>query len=604
LRRDEIDFIEQALKHLDGTLGPEEARRFDEGLASDPERARRYCALAVQRLQLADLGRTRAGAFAPRRRRAWIAARAGALALGAIAALLVARGGREPPRREPAIALPTAGRPPAVAGGRARTTAAPAAAPIARTTIEAVAGAVAVVAEGATAPARPGRALAAGEGLAVAGDGGHATVRVAGARLDLGAGSTVGPLGALRAEAAGAAPGLVLPVTQGRVHVDFGPQAPAPLALVTALGEARLEAPARARVDVDSGQTRVEVFEGAAALSSYADGRKLELGAGALATLAIDRAPLIERLEPPAPVAFTLQASPREVPVLRRIPASLLSQLRGWAIRKNGLVVGGNEEGFTCAGSQRSGLGRVVVGAVMESRALVDEGWGVIDTTMRFQAADGSFLDRPVCDADWLADLAHALVVLLESGLERPYRRQIKALLPRLALTAHYLAQPAVRDQVTGTDGRTSRRLLSQSVGFTFAGVLLGDPGLAALGAEYLERALQLQRKDGSFVINDGFDSILQAVNLEHLSWLALRLPRAEAAARLGAEWLLGRITPAGEWDLRGNTATFGARCARDCVGPDWMRLGWALAYHAAAADPALFERALRMLGRHRTIKD
>jgi hypothetical protein len=34
------------------------------------------------------------------------------------------------------------------------------------------------------------------------------------------------------------------------------------------------------------------------------------------------------------------------------------------------------------------------------------------------------------------------------------------------------------------------------------------------------------------------------------------------------------------------------------------MRLGWALAYHAAAADPALIERALRMLGRHRTIKD
>jgi len=588
---DERVFLEQALRHLEGTLSPEETTALWAAMVSDPARMRSFAALTVQRAHLTELGR---GApelrrpVAPRQRRAF------ALATTAVAALAVVVGAglwRNGEEGNPAVATRPATH---VAPAPEHSAAAPTpedthATSATMTRLAAVRGDVQVVSERKRLPALAGRTLASGEGLVLTGEHSHATLVVDEAgRLELGPGTEIG-----------ATSGPVLPMLRGRVFADVHGS----FALNMPLGDIRADSAVRFRVDVQGEEAKIEVHRGTLRVTAFATGAVHELGAGVFASLAPERDAHIERRPPPPSVAFALQADPRELETLRRIPARTLAKMDIPVVGKEGLFAV-NEDGFRCAGNQIYPLLGLHKGAALGNRKLMDAAWRVIDGTMTFQAEDGSFLDSVVCDADWLGELAAAMVVLVQSEWEPAYRDRIVALLPRMRRTAAYLTSAPRLEELRRADAAFSKGYFVHAVAFALTGSLLEDSALEALGREYLEGGLRQQRPDGAFLLFDGVDSAYQAVNLNYLAYMASRFeePRYEAAIRLGGAWLMSRITAAGDLDVRGNTRT-GPTCAPDkCFDIDWFRVAWGVLFYGADRDPRALAVTLDLLERKTAI--
>ncbi len=597
---DELELIETALRHLEGTLSPEKTGKMWAALAVDPARMRKFAALVMQRVQLVELGRD---ASVPRATSRLTRGRmiAGAAALAALSAVvvigvrlgwapgpgstpagtLVARSSSEPASAQPDPGAPAIGAPQPAAAR-----------------IEAVQGDVWVVSGTARALARAGQALTAADGVTTGGGRAHASLRMAGdTRLDLGPATIVG---APSSTASTAMP--VLPVVQGRIFADVRGQ---PLVVNSPLGEVRATTTARFRIEVRPEDTRVEVHQGAVRVTVFSTGATADVGAGALATLWPDRDIQIEHDEPPAPIAFALQADPRELSALRRMPARLLDSLGGWPVDRDGLVAI-NQQGFRCAGEQRHPVLGFVTGAATGNRLVIDKAWRALEGTIKFQAPDGSFLDSVVCDADWLGEVAPAMVVLMQSEWERPYRKLIKALLPPLARVAAFLAAPAQIEELRRADAKFSKGYFLHSAAFAFAGLLTEDPALQAFGREYLVDGLRLQRVDGAFLLYDGVDSAYQAIILHHLAGFALRFPdpRHESAVRIGGQWLMSQINAAGDLDVRANTRTGPSCVPPNCSNIDWNRMAWGLLYYGVDRDPRAIELAQRVRDRRVPIRE
>ncbi len=587
---DELAFLEQALRYLDGTLDAATTEAFHRTLAADPAAARKLAALTMQRVQLQEMGPGAAVLRAiPRRSRRWAPiafsmAAAAAIAVTAVV-LLRPRGERPehgpvvvaPPVAPPLPALPPA-TPPSPAGIPAR--------------IEAVQGDVAVVADQGRAPAKVGRLLVRDEALTVG--AGHATVRINDGgiddgRLEIGAHTTIEPQSP-----------RAIAVTRGFVHVDWKSGT---LALNTPLGELRASGGARFRLEIRGDDTRVELHRGALRVTAFANGHVVDLEPGTLATLAPEKDLQLERQEPPLAVVFDLQANPRELALFRRMPARLLPLLRGWTMDKEGFL-GPNRAGFKCAGEQRHALNGMMVGAALGNRSYIEDAWRTIDATIRFQADDGSFLDSVVCDADWLGEVSHALTVLLQSDWERSYRARVKALMPKLGRTAAYLSTPERLEELRTYGAGLSKGYFLQAAAFAFTGLLLGDASLQATGRAHLELGLQLQRQDGAFQVHDGVDSAYQGYILQHLGWFAQTFPepRYEAAMRAGGAWLMTRITAAGELDVRDNTRTGPGCRPENCIGVDWQRVPLGLMYYGLDHDPRAVDAAAKLRERQRTV--
>ena len=93
---------------------------------------------------------------------------------------------------------------------------------------------------------------------------------------------------------------------------------------------------------------------------------------------------------------------------------------------------------------------------------------------------------------------------------------------------------------------------------FGFAGRLLGNTELIALGKQFAMQGLETQRADGVFLELGGHDSSYQGVSLLQLQQFGIHFPFPpyNAAIQLGAAWEVTRVMPTGEIDCTGNTRT------------------------------------------------
>jgi hypothetical protein len=309
------------------------------------------------------------------------------------------------------------------------------------------------------------------------------------------------------------------------------------------------------------------------------------------------------RPAPPARVATKDEAPARptgELDRLRSVPPTVLLALRGERPDGEGLSAF-NRRGFACSGDQRFTLEGITVGAALGRRDLVDESWRAVETTFQFQAGEGHFLDDAVCTSYWLAHLSHALLVLDESEEGIHYRHRIGELRPRIERAASWLVRPEQQEALDRSARAFPSRLLYHAVAFGLTGVLLDNAALIAVGGEYVDRALALQREDGSFRMEPALDARYQGSVLWKLGWYAQRFPSARVAEALrrGAAWQRARIEPDGTVDMSESTPALDARTRHH--RPTLFEVAWGLLYAGTTVgEPEWLGVAERVLVRNR----
>jgi hypothetical protein len=303
------------------------------------------------------------------------------------------------------------------------------------------------------------------------------------------------------------------------------------------------------------------------------------------------------------PAATTpAERRPGELELLRRMPPGALLALRGEQVDDEGLAAFSNRRGFLCSGNQRFALEGMTVGAALQRADLVDEAWRAIETTFRYQADDGSFLDGALCVSYFLSHLAHALLVLDESELAPASGERMRALLPRVARAAAWLSLPAQRAALDGSARDFPSRLLYHATALALSGRLLDDGALAQAGAEYAARALDLQRPDGSFAMQPHLESRYLGSVLWKLGWYALRFPDARAveALRRAGRHQLARVDPDGTVDMSDSAAAWAALKDVRRVA-NVQEVAWGLLYYGALCDDGeALAAADRVLARNR----
>jgi hypothetical protein len=268
----------------------------------------------------------------------------------------------------------------------------------------------------------------------------------------------------------------------------------------------------------------------------------------------------------PARDGSTADPAKREIQLLRSIPQRVRARLADGNYPDRNGMIGTNRSGWRCAAYQRGGMFRLMLSAVAGDQAAVTDSWRAIDATFARQNADGSFqiasgmhadyLDRLNDVSFWLAKLCHALLIVQASEIGPAFEARIHALLPKIELSAMFLAG-GVNTLSTG-DRDAANRLFFHACAYGLSGYLLGNQQLMGLGRQLAAQGMGEQRADGVFLEMHGYDSSYQGVSLLQLQQYALHFPApaTDAALLRGAQWEVGRILPTGQIDASGNTRT------------------------------------------------
>ena len=240
--------------------------------------------------------------------------------------------------------------------------------------------------------------------------------------------------------------------------------------------------------------------------------------------------------------------------LLKTIPEEFLPYVGGALPSQDGLI-GHNRGGFKASAFQRGATLTLAIAAARGDRKRAEDCWRAVDATFAQQKAEGNFGDPPTSVAFWLCELCRSLLIVQQSPLARDFQDRIAALLPKIRKAAGWLAeQQAV---LIKSDSDTPNRLFFSAEAFSFAGILLKDEKLTAVGKNFLTRGMKLFRdEDGVFLEHGGGDSSYQAVNLLRLQEIVIYFPdpKLEAAIRKGMKWELTRIAPDGTVSTEGNT--------------------------------------------------
>ncbi|MFH1313663.1 MAG: FlgD immunoglobulin-like domain containing protein [Candidatus Eisenbacteria bacterium] len=270
----------------------------------------------------------------------------------------------------------------------------------------------------------------------------------------------------------------------------------------------------------------------------------------------------------PAVASGTSPYAAAEIQLIQDMPQYIMDRLdNGNHPDQNGMI-GYNRDGWLFVGFQRGGMLYLLYSAVDGDEAGANDAWRAIDAAFYYQRPDGSFhIGHPmgpyIARVDslndvsfWLAKLCHALVVLQASPLGPAFESRIQALLPKIELSALWLADGV--DVLAYGDSEAPNRLFFHACAFGFAGILLGNTELIALGQQFVAQGLGVQREDGVFLELGGHDSSYQGVSLLQLQQYEIHFPRPpyKAAIQLGAAWEVTRVTLTGEIDCTDNTRT------------------------------------------------
>ena len=285
----------------------------------------------------------------------------------------------------------------------------------------------------------------------------------------------------------------------------------------------------------------------------------ISLGLGTLAALI---------LLPLATAYGTLSPAGMEIQLIRDMPQYIMDRLDNGNHPDQYGMIGYNQGGWLFVGFQRGGMVYLMLSAVDGDEAGVNDAWRAIDAAFYRQRPDGSFyIGHPmgpyIARVDslndvsfWLAKLCHALLILRASDLGPVFESRIQALLPKIELSALWLADGA--DVLAYGDSEAPNRLFFHACAFGCAGMLLGNQQLVNLGRQFALQGIGTQREDGVFLELGGHDSSYQGVSLLQLQQYAMHFPdpAIDAAILLGAQWEVTRVLPTGEIDVTGNTRT------------------------------------------------
>jgi hypothetical protein len=259
----------------------------------------------------------------------------------------------------------------------------------------------------------------------------------------------------------------------------------------------------------------------------------------------------------------------REIRLIKEAPEYVRDRVADGNYPDQNGMIGSNRSGWKCVAYQRGGMLRLMLMAVAGNQAAVTDSWRAIDAAFHYQNPDGSFvigpgmgrieyIDRLNDVSFWLAKLCHALLIVQASDLGPAFEARIQALLPKIELSALYLADGV--DELSHGDRDAANRLFFHAGAYGFSGALLGNQHLIELGRRLAAQGMAAQRGDGVFLEMGGYDSSYQGVSLLQFQQYTLHFPdpAADAALLLGAQWEVTRILPSGEINTSGNTRTGG----------------------------------------------
>ncbi len=266
--------------------------------------------------------------------------------------------------------------------------------------------------------------------------------------------------------------------------------------------------------------------------------------------------------------------------VLSKIDTNLLAFLASvGVIDQNSGALGQNRNGYISAGFQRYGSRFITYGILTKNLQLIDIGLRSIEYPLRYQNADGSFIDyspgvngviHPGSMAFYLHDVGHSLVLcknskwFQESTETVGLRTRIERLKAPLTKSLNWLISREA-DLVRGDgNGNGTNRLWVDANAYYLMGRGLDRIDAVRLGEKFANLALQQQNAAGAFLEKNGFDSSYQAVSLHqalifymNLSSQANQRPIVWAAIQRGMILEYRYILPTGEVETKGNTRVY-----------------------------------------------
>jgi hypothetical protein len=251
-----------------------------------------------------------------------------------------------------------------------------------------------------------------------------------------------------------------------------------------------------------------------------------------------------------------------EYKLVQKLPPELLKTFKGGTPNPAGLV-GTNKDGFEDAGSQRSTMETLILGAAFKEQSWIDQGLKVIEATYAQQRTGGNFGpgngDGVSSVAYWTAEVSRALLVLDESKQYKAERSKAKGYYSEIKRSLRYLVRNFAK--ITANPRSTSRLLYCANA-FALGAKLVEDDSFFQYADKLLDLALsQYDPKTGIFPENGGYDSSYQALSLVKLSQFYLHYPsyqteRIQAILHKGIAWQVSRIKEDGTIDATGNTRT------------------------------------------------
>lgn len=261
-------------------------------------------------------------------------------------------------------------------------------------------------------------------------------------------------------------------------------------------------------------------------------------------------------------LCFNLAWAMGEFELIQQFPLETLRTLKGGTPNPAGML-GQNKSGFKEAGSQRSAMESLILGAAFKQEEWMQQGFKVIEATFAHQRPGGNFGkgegDGVTSVAYWIAEVSRALLVLEESKQYKEERAKAKGYYSEIKRSLRYLSRNI--EKLTA-DTHSTSRLLACANAFAFGSKLTKDPSFFPQAERLLNLALsQYDPKTGVFAENGGHDSSYQAVSLTKLSQFHLHFPnyqseRIQSALHKGIAWQIGRVREDGTIAVTGNTRT------------------------------------------------
>lgn len=230
--------------------------------------------------------------------------------------------------------------------------------------------------------------------------------------------------------------------------------------------------------------------------------------------------------------------------------------------------LGRNTPGFSDVAVQRDAIWLAKRAVVENNEKLAEHVIKAIDYAFQRQSTQGYFKNglgvssKKAINADafFLSSFAQIYYIFENSTFKDKYFERINRHKPSLMRSLIWLKNN--QDELYRQDKKTANRLLFDALAFMLNGQILEQQQFIDVGTNFLNRALLLQRSDGTFNEHGGYDSSYQAVSILNLAQLWIYTDDDQLRSRIyphlvrAVEWQKSRIDHSGKVLVAGNSRT------------------------------------------------